>query len=453
MENPLSLFALNVQVKERLNASFSSHFNVVAEISEFQENRGHAYLELIEKDVQDKVIAKAKATIWANTYRLLKAYFESTTGYSIETGLKVLLTVTVEFHEIYGYSLNVRDIDPTYTLGNIARKRAAIIRMLEEEGVIHMNKEIEFPAIPQRIAIISSKTAAGYEDFMDHLIHNEYGFKFYTKLYESLMQGDETEKSIVNALERINLNRELFDVVVIIRGGGSKSDLSAFDSYPIALNISQYPLPVITGIGHDRDETVADLVACVSLKTPTAVADYLIGRFLDAENYLESLKERIYESAELLLDANRQIFDRLNVDFKIKAQEQLRYAKNRLDKNIGILKILTKSSLKAGGASLDRYTESVVQRAKRYLADKNRDRNAAELKLKPILKTYISLKKQQLELLKQRSEFADPNTIISRGYSITYLNGKVVKSVHQIKADDLVETKIIDGTFRAIVTN
>ena len=207
-----------------------------------------------EKQPDDKNIrARARAVIWSNRYRFLKPFFENVAGESLREGLKVLVKVRVEYHEIYGLSLVISDIDPSFTLGDLAVKRQMILKKLEEDGVLNMNRELEFPLFPQRIAVISSRSAAGYTDFIKHIGENSYGYVFYTALFEAAMQGTETETSIIEALDRIAEKIELFDVIVIIRGGGSQTDLSWFDNYSIAYYITQFPLPVLTGIGHEKD--------------------------------------------------------------------------------------------------------------------------------------------------------------------------------------------------------
>lgn len=231
---------------------------IQAELSDVRSNTtGHCYLEFVQKDPRsNNLVAKARGMIWNNIYRLLKPYFEETTGQLFTSGIKVLVKVTVQFHELYGYSLTVLDIDPAYTLGDMARRRREILLQLEEEGVLTLNKELEIPVLPQRIAVVSSATAAGYGDFCHQLQHNSGGFFFYTELFPALMQGNQVEESVLAALDRINARINEFDVVVIIRGGGATSDLSGFDTYLLAAACAQFPLPIITGIGHEREDTV-----------------------------------------------------------------------------------------------------------------------------------------------------------------------------------------------------
>ena len=295
-----SLLELNNRIKNALQNAFPDTCWIRAEMSDVRCNAssGHCYLEFIEKHpVSGQLVARARGSIWAKTFRMLKPYFEMETGQMFASGLKVLVKVSVEFHELYGYSLTVLDIDPAYTLGDLIRKRQEIIRQLKEEGVFSLNKELLFPTLPKRIAVITSPTAAGYEDFMNQLANNKAGYPFYIRLFPALMQGERTEESVIAALDQVYRHLEYFDVVVIIRGGGATSDLSSFDSYLLAANCAQFPLPVITGIGHERDDTVLDLVAHTRMKTPTAVAEFLIAQMDRAADELDTLQQAVCQFA------------------------------------------------------------------------------------------------------------------------------------------------------------
>jgi exodeoxyribonuclease VII large subunit len=289
----LTLSQLNTLISEELKNAFPETYWIVAETSDVRyNNNGHCYLEFIEKkESTATIIAKARGYIWSSTFQLLKPYFEQQTGQSFISGLKVLVKVSVDFHPLYGYGLNICDIDPAYTLGDMQRVRQQILNQLKKEGVLTLNKELKMPLIPQRLAIISSPTAAGYEDFINHLMNNKQGFVFYPHLFPAVMQGEQTEKSIISALDAIYKNQDLFDVVIIIRGGGATSDLASFDTYALAANCAQFPLPIITGIGHERDDTILDLIANHRAKTPTAVADFLIERL---DEVLSELSEWIH---------------------------------------------------------------------------------------------------------------------------------------------------------------
>ena len=267
----LTLYELNARIKKTVKSGFPEPIWITAEIAEMQMNRsGHCYLQLADKrEGSDEVLATARATIWAFTFRTLRPYFETTTGRAFAKGIKVLLSVEVVFHELYGFSLNVKDIDPTYTIGDLERRKQEILKRLEQEGVIDMNRRLEFPLLPKNIAVISSPTAAGWGDFRNHLQSNAAGFHFHVKLFPAIMQGEKTAESVIAALERIYACGDLFDVVVLIRGGGSQIDLGSFDNYELAFNLAQFPLPVISGIGHETDFTIADFVSDLRAPTPT----------------------------------------------------------------------------------------------------------------------------------------------------------------------------------------
>ena len=290
----LSLYDLNALVRHHIERGLPDEYWVQAELSDVRTN---------------SLVAKARGIIWSNIFHLLKPYFEESTGQAFVSGIKVLVQVTVTFHELYGYSLTVQDIDPTYTLGDMARRRKEILDQLAAEGVLTLNKELEMPPLPQRIAIISSPTAAGYGDFCHQLQHNPRGFFFRTELFPALMQGDRVEESILSALDRILARQDDFDVVVIIRGGGATSDLSGFDTYLLAASCAQFPLPVITGIGHERDDTVLDSVAHTRVKTPTAAAEFLISRLDIAADRLETLAGHLRESVLSRLSEERRRLD------------------------------------------------------------------------------------------------------------------------------------------------
>ena len=272
----ITLYDLLRMVRGTLESRFSEPQWVSAEISELKLNRsGHCYLNLVEKgDSDGKPRAEARAVIWRTAYNSIATMFQSATGTPLASGIGVLVRVVVTYHEVYGFSLQIIDLDPSYTLGEVERRRRQTIARLEADGVWDLNHELRLPRPTLRIAIVSSATAAGLQDFMRELRRSPY--RFSTTLFESLMQGDAAEQSIVDALTAIAAQEEMFDVVVIIRGGGSKSDLALFDSYRIASHVAQFPLPILTGIGHDKDTSVVDMVAHMQCKTPTAVATTLV---------------------------------------------------------------------------------------------------------------------------------------------------------------------------------
>jgi exodeoxyribonuclease VII large subunit len=405
----ITLSELTSRIQETIRLSFDSQVWIRAEISELRENPGgHCYLEFVEKDsTSDALLAKTKATIWASTYRMLKPYFESSTGQSLRAGLQVLVAVTVEFHGVYGFSLNVRDIDPTFTIGEMAARRLKIIRQLEEDGIVDMNKQLDFPKLPQRLAIISSATAAGYGDFCDQLNNDPSHFAFYNKLFPAIMQGDQAEASIISALENIYEHIELFDVVVIIRGGGATTDLACFDSYDLAINCAQFPLPVISGIGHQRDISILDMVAHTSVKTPTAAAEFLISTMLEAENRVINVVADIQYLIKNEIENERRFVD----------QTQLRI----------------KQTLRSW----------VVQRT--HVLDRQKNR------LQSAVRMQLLRQSNKLALLEKNIETHSPSYLLKHGYTITTRNGKRVTSVSQVKTGDKIRTFAGDGNFESEV--
>jgi len=400
----ITLLELNGRVKSTLQFEMPDAYWVQAEISSISPSgQGHCYIELVQKDPTGRnFLAKAKANIWRGTWLKLKPYFEAQTGESLKVGMKVLLQVTVTFHEVYGYSLVVQDIDPTYTMGDMARRRKEILEQLAKDGVIGLNQELEIPALPNRIAVISSATAAGWGDFRNQLDGNIYGFHFYVKLFPALMQGDDVERSVISALNAVAERRDDFDIVVIIRGGGAVSELSCFDSYNLAFNIANFPLPVITGIGHERDDTVADVVAHTKVKTPTAAAEFIINKVFDSASELENLTRRMSEA----------VTDRMNAE------------------NIRIERLSQK--LPSLFAVLKTRQEQVLETI--WIRSLNGVRN------------LLTAQSHKLEIMDKSVSAADPVVILKRGYSLTRLNGRVVKGASDLKKGDRLTTVFADGS-------
>jgi len=402
-QQAISLYELNGLVKRSIRSCLPDTYWVQAELSDVRTNySGHCYLEFVQKDAGgNNLIAKARGTVWSNIFKMLKPYFEQETGQSFTSGIKVLVEVSVEFHELYGYSLTVLDIDPTYTVGDMERKRREILRQLEEEGVIDLNKELEMPMLPQRVAVISSATAAGYGDFCNQLANNPRGYGFRTELFPAIMQGERVEESVIAALDAIYERMEEFDVVVIIRGGGATSDLSGFDTYALAANVAQFPLPIITGIGHERDDTILDMVAHTRVKTPTAAAEYLIACMDRVAERLDDLLYRLQQGMR-----NRLLWEHRRME-----------------------------SLK------QRIPSAVYKR----IADAKYGLLAARRDLQMASRQFLSIRKHRLELLKQRLNDALPEKQLARGYSITLKDGKVVKDVSVLKEGDIVTTLLHRG--------
>lgn len=451
MNEKLSLYELQQVIKESLYISLPDMYWVVAEISEIKENyAGHCYIELIEKPPDDKNIkARIRAVIWSNRYRFLKPYFENTTGESLKEGIKILIKVKVEYHEVYGLSLIISEIDPAFTLGEMALKRQQILRRLEEEGVISMNREIEFPAVPQRIAVISSKNAAGYGDFMNHLRGNNNGYIFYTALFETTMQGSETENGVLSAFDRIATTLELFDVVVIIRGGGSQTDLSWFDNYNIAYYITQFPLPVLTGIGHEKDFSVTDIVAYQALKTPTAVADYLIEKMNLAEIHLNDLSQHIIELSKRSLEKQKQKVEQARMKLIPVAKVLLSEIREQLSLNIIELINFGRGFLAEASVVPADLRARLITAARSLVTREISARTNNISILVKVSNSSIEKKKVIITGFQNSLNILDPVNVLKRGYTITSLDGKILKKSRELKKDDQIDTLFSDGQVKS----
>ena len=381
----LTLRQLNLMVQDAIEMQLPDEYWVEAEISECRERSGHCYMELIEKDEQTNTpVARASAKCWRQTWQMVSPYFERTTGQPLRAGLKVLFRVYAQFHEAYGFSWIVTDIDPTYTLGDMARKRQEIIRQLKEEGIFDLQRELHIPLFAKRIAVISAAGAAGYGDFCRQLEENDYGFRFETTHFPAIMQGEQVEVSVIHALNNIYERTSEFDVICILRGGGATADLSGFDTLALAENVAQFPLPIITGIGHDRDESILDMVSNTRVKTPTAAAALLIDNLKQVLERLNMAQQRLNMVGHLFSDARHRL-ELLENRFSVAWERQLTEQKHHINR---------------------------------------------------------------LELMLQGF---DPQLLLSRGYSISLLNGKAIRDPQQLKIGDEIETRVEKGTFKSII--
>jgi len=403
--NSLSLKELNSTIKKTLSAKLSPSYWVIAEISEMRLNpTGHCYLELIEKE-DSRIAAKSKATIWANTYSNLSLWFEKMTGDTLHSGMKILFNATVQYHEVYGLSLNIKDIDASFTIGEKAANKQKALNQLAEEGVLTMNRELNLAPVLQCIAIISSPTAAGYGDFMDQISNNPLEYSFKSRLFEATMQGNTSPQSIIKALHEIHESGIDYDLVVIIRGGGSQSDLDSYDTYDIGAHIAQFPIPIATGIGHERDESIADIVAHVALKTPTAVAEFIIDHNGDYENEIKSNFQHISTLAKSLISNHSDELQSLKSDLLLATRSLSLSKKHRFQ------------SLSNG----------LINATSRYL-----DQHS-----------------HRLEKLSYSVEILSPDHVLKRGYTMTTINGKLVDQLKHVKVGDEMVTNSLNYTLNS----
>ncbi len=442
-----TLLELNQLVKNTITEHFSSSFWVIAEISEVKEHySGHCYLELIQKaDNSDNIVARARATIWAYTYRMLKPYFESTTGKMLVPGMKILVKAQVFFHEVYGFSLNISDIEPTFTIGDLELKRRETINRLIADGVFDMNRELELEMLPNRIAVISSPQAAGYEDFVSQLTQNRFGYRFKITLFDAIMQGAEAEESIIYALDRIYKRANQFDLVAIVRGGGATADLSCFDSYNLASHVAQFPIPIATGIGHEKDSTITDLVAFKSVKTPTAVAEFIINVVNDAENIYLNLRDTLSRMAsEKLNDIKIELLDfayRLNNSCVL----QMETEKNWLIKTTSALSSASKLKLYQSNLMITNAENQLKSHSITAIKNTITKLENMTKSLKSIYHQKFEVEIQKFSYIGKILETLNPINTLKKGFSITRINGKAIKSIKEIKSGDTLTTTFWDG--------
>ena len=442
-----ALHELLSDVKICLQKQYSDFVWINAEISEINiHSSGHCFLELIEKEDQ-QIKARARATIWAFTFRMLQPYFESTTGIPFNSGIKVLLKARVIFNEQYGFSLDIKDIDPAYTLGDWAIERQKTIQQLEADGILEMNRSLDLPLVPQRIAIISSPTAAGYGDFIKQIEQNTFGYQFHYQLFAAQMQGEQTENSIITALNKIYEHIELFDIVIIIRGGGAKIELSSFDSYLLASNIAQFPIPIITGIGHERDQSIADIVAHTSLKTPTAVADFLINHLQNFESSIDEISENIKSFIIEKTQNERHKIALLSKQLSFLAQRNIYSEEKNISKKEQQLYRNTQKYTQINLQYLDSLYQKIKQKAQQNILKEKEIIKKSDKNLKTLSFAILEKQNKQLKQKEHLLELLNPQNILNRGYAIIQSKKKIIHSASQVKKGEDLEVQMRDGKF------
>lgn len=431
-QHTLTLYELNSLVRQAIEITMDRAYWVEAELSEAREVRGHCYMDLVQKDIFSATpVARASAKCWKSIWQRLRPKFEQATGQQLHAGMKVLMLVCADFHEAYGFSWIVQDIDPTYTLGDMARKRLEIIRQLKAEGVFDLQKELHIPMFAQRVAVISSENAAGYGDFCNQLLNNDYGFTFTTELFPAIMQGDQVEATVIAALNDIYSRMDDFDVVVIIRGGGATADMSGFDTLALAENVANFPLPIITGIGHDRDESVLDMVSNTRVKTPTAAAAFLVDNLTQVWTLVTNCQTTIANMVGHRMEMERSRLQRLS---------------ERIPTLFSLVK-------ERQGARLDRLATSMASLMRERIAKANHHIAILGNNISPITERLLTRERNRLEQLQLRTDALDPQRLLKRGYSITLHNGKPVHDAAALKGGDIIETRVETGTITSRVIN
>lgn len=426
-----SLRELQLAVRERLTEAFPLPVWVAAEISEMKVNySGHCYLELVEKGGANGVpAAKASAVIWRSHYGPLSSYFASKTGERLAVGMKVLVRVTISYHELYGLSFQIQDIDPTYTLGDWEQQRQQTIARLREEGVWDMNRELDVPRVPQRVAIVSSANAAGYQDFCKEIARSPYRVEL--TLFDAFMQGHGAEDSIIEALGRVAERADEFDVVAVIRGGGSQSDLACFNSYRLCAHVAQFPLPVVTGIGHDKDESVADMVAAQRLKTPTAVAAWINDQLSEFDGALDTAAQAVERCATEFLAAERQ----------------------RLERNAAMIATQSVGATRRLELTLERYRSELRRAVEKLLSDERNRGARADENLRCATDYFVRSERDRLGALAQAVAAHDPQRIMALGFAVVSVDGHAVSDAQQIAIGTEVSVRLAKGKLKAKVTD
>jgi exodeoxyribonuclease VII large subunit len=496
---PLTLFQLHQKLRETIENAFPASYWVVAEIAEVRSHSsGHCYLTLTEKDARKggALVAQARATIWKQNYREISIFFENQTGHKLRGGLKILFNASVRFHELYGFNLDILDIDPNYTIGDLARQKQETLNKLAANGLLEKNKTKILSQVPQRLAIISSATAAGYGDFTNQLQHNPYGYYFKCTLFEAAMQGNDASASMQQAFRLVALQQKQFDAVILIRGGGAQLDLLCFDDYNLAAAIGEFPLPVLTGIGHERDETIADMVAHTRLKTPTAVAEFIIDRCLTFESHLDTILEdtkaratQIVNSKNLTLEnriltlvqetnqflkKNDHKLDLLARNLSAKPQKFLtgqdkhiscqelnlvNFTRKKLE-NAALhgqnlqhkLQTVSRQTVGQKAQKLDHAVYCLSTAARNFVTNARLRFEGFPAKLQASAMQLCREKEYRLRLTESELKNHDPEKMLLRGYTLTYVNGTLVRSAKDLKPGDLIQTHFADGGAESTIT-
>lgn len=418
---------------------------VVAEITDLsQRGNGHGYCTLVEKDQYGRSVATLRATIWQNYFAAINRKFYNATGQPLASGMKVALNLSASMHPLYGLSANVHDIDPSYTLGDMERIRREILAQLQKEGLYDRNKTIPLPIAPQRIAVISAEGAAGYGDFMRQLDASPY--QFYSLLYPAVMQGDRTVSTVMAALDKIEETVDFWDCVVIIRGGGATTDLNSFDNIDLARRIATYPLPVIVGIGHERDNTVLDYIANTRCKTPTAVAAFLIDRLTDTAAYTDSLIRSITDRATQIIAVEKERLSHREALIPLLAKRHVDVQEKRLERLQGILAqagtLATAKAFRLLGEIEVRLNATALQRVER---ERGRIDTLGRM-LNDAAEQRLQMAAVNLNNTERLIAILNPEATLRRGYSITRINGHAIRSVAEVTQDTLITTTLPDGT-------
>lgn len=421
--NTITLQEFNNRIKRLLADPSVMNCWVVAETTDVRTNQ-HCYLQLLEKDSKTgATVAKIKAIIWGSQFRFLNARFKQVTGRDIGNDMKILVCLSVNYSPQYGLTVVINDINPEFTLGDMERQRQEILNRLTQEGIIGQNKTVPVPPVLQRIAIVSAAGAAGYGDFMKQLTDNKYGVCFYPCLFQATMQGVKTVPTVLAALDKVEQNQHLFDCVVIIRGGGGTEELNSFDNYDLARRVATFPLPVIVGIGHERDITVLDYVAGIRVKTPTAAAEHIILQAANALAHIGDLSNQVVSIAR---------------DYIARAKEQLSYY-------AGNLPIMAQRIIDTNTLRLQNFIQNIPLHVQRRIEGENAQLARQKDAIKNAVAQVKMKETMRLEALGDKIELLSPRKVMARGYTLTTCEGKIMTDAAQLEAGKLVTIHFRDG--------
>lgn len=421
--NTITLQEFNNRIKRLLADPSVMNCWVVAETTDVRINQ-HCYLQLLEKNPKTgATVAKIKAIIWGSQFRFLNARFKQVTGRDIGNDMKIMVCLSVNYSPQYGLTVVINDINPEFTLGDMERQRQEILNRLTQEGIIGQNKTVPVPPVLQRIAIVSAAGAAGYGDFMKQLTDNKYGVCFYPCLFQATMQGVKTVPTVLAALDKVEQNQHLFDCVVIIRGGGGTEELNSFDNYDLARRVATFPLPVIVGIGHERDITVLDYVAGIRVKTPTAAAEHIILQAANALAHIGDLSNQVVSIAR---------------DYIARAKEQLSYY-------AGNLPIMAQRIIDTNTLRLQNFIQNIPLHVQRRIEGENAQLARQKDAIKNAVAQVKMKETMRLEALGDKIELLSPRKVMARGYTLTTCEGKIMTDAAQLEAGKLVTIHFRDG--------
>lgn len=432
-DKSISVLELNQRLSNAIAVAPDVHnVWVVGETSDMRQSGGHCYLELVEKADDGSNRSRIRATVWANAFRRINASFKAVTGVALASNMKIRVCVSASYHPTYGMAVNITDIDPVYTTGDAMRRRLEIVERLTAEGIIDLNKNLSWSQAPNRVAVISARGAAGYGDFITHLFTHPAHLRFSVDLYEAVMQGERTVPTVLEALQKIAACADRYDTVVIIRGGGATTDLAAFDNYDLAAAVARFPLPVIIGIGHERDTTVLDYVANMRVKTPTAAAEWLIDRVARLLDAFGRAADRIYQLALERISANRELLAHAQALVPGLARQHILTSATRLERYALTINSTVASTVAAHANRLDRCAADVRTAATRTLERANERLNRSQALLNVL----------------------SPDAVLARGFSLTTLaDGRVVKCADQAPAGTTVITRLASGYLTSVTVN